>query len=132
MVEVVLAQRREMVSTWNREKAGTTEYAARARMLIPLADPDAYGNDGLQGFDEDCVGERFPSKAAAVRWLKAKMKTEAHMASAEVCEVFWEPDDFTDDKYGLVLDAIETERHYWYFFVDRDKRVLESDGDWKP
>jgi hypothetical protein len=97
--------------------------------MVPLADPTAYGNNGVEGYDEDSERREFKSKAAAVRWLGQRLAVDEHAYSGEVSKVEWEPDEFEDDKYGLVLDGIETDTFRWYYSKTDDGVVCDDECD---
>lgn len=120
--------------TKTRHKVGTTEYEAHVRWVIPLDDPEAEGNGGLQGFDEDSeyCGE-FKSKAAALAWVKRNVLShyvrQYHVA--DIREVTWEAEDYEDDKYGRIYGACERITRQWDYSIADDGTVQE-DGDWCP
>lgn len=120
------------IQTNSRKLVGTTIYRARTQRMIPLDDPTAWGNGGLEGFDEDCELREFKSKAAAVRWLRARIADDEHAFSGEVAKVEWEPDEFDDDRHDEhVLDAIETTTYVWNYSQRQDGTVT-LDDEWKP
>lgn len=121
---------RTSVQTKTRHLVGTTEYRATARQVIPLDDPTKFGNNGLEGFDEDYVTRTFKSKAAAVRWLRSQAVELPHVQLGEVVQVEWEADEFDDREYGLVLDAIDVDVRQWDFHLTADGFVQVD--DWRP
>ena len=122
---------RTTVQTNNARLAGTRIWEAIARQLIPLDDPEAWGNNGLEGHDEDCVIRSFKSKAAAVRWLRSQVGVLPHMNCGEVVEMEYVADEFEDVHHDeWVIDAYPIRRHVWNYWVGDDG--LEPDGDWSP
>lgn len=118
------------VQTRSRALVGTTIYRATAQQMIPLDDPTAEGNCGLEGYDEDAVRRDFKSKAAAVRWLGQQFKTLPHVINGDVVKVEWEADEFEDTHRGeWVLDGIETSTWAWYYRREDDGGcVLDDEG----
>lgn len=117
------------VQTRTRKLVGTVAYRARTLRMIPLADPTAEGNNGVEGFDEDSETREFKSKAAAMRWLGARLVADERAYSGEVSKVEWEADEFDDDQYGVVLDGIKVETYRWYYCKTDNGVVLDDECD---
>lgn len=120
-----------MLRTKQRDKAGTTEYWARAYYVIPLDDPEAEGDQGLQGFDEDAEYGTFPTKAKALAWLRRTVKADRQWRQATIEQHDWTADEFFWDEEGdTVLDAIEEHTYTWGYWVEDHK--LRVEDEWKP
>ena len=90
-----------MVRTIHHSKAGTVEYVPIARLCIPLEDPEAYGNLGMQGYDEDYrSGGEFTELWGAEAWMRWALANIEHAQSVEIDRVEWTEDVFSDDEYG--------------------------------
>jgi hypothetical protein len=119
----------DTIQTRTRKLVGTVAYRAQTRRMVPLADPTAWGNSGVEGFDEDSEGREFKTKAAAVRWLGSRLAADEHAYSGEVSKIEWEADEFEDDEYGLVLDGIETDTYRWYYCKTDNGAVCDDECD---
>lgn len=115
-----------MVDTRDRAKAGTTEYEALVCFVVPLADPEAVGNLGMDGFDENTTTRRFRTVGLAERWLRTQVRLP-DARCAEVRQVHWIADEFEDDEYGVVRDAYQLDGAVRYYRVDDGQLVFEDE-----
>ena len=104
-----------MRETINRDKVGTTVYEADVRYLIPLPDPSALGNRGLEGYDEDDEVRTFPTRTEAQEWALTWKPEAGEPDYLQVNEVTWDADDFDDEVYGTILDATATTTQSWFW-----------------
>lgn len=121
-----------MLKTKTRDKAGTTTYVAQAYYVIELDDPEAIGNGGLTGLDEDSERrEDFPTQKAAVAWLRRQIKANPDRLwqNAIVDEHQWEAAEYEWDERGeTVLDAFDNITHEWTYWIGTTK-TLELQWD---
>lgn len=87
----------------NHDKVGTVEFYAVATIRVPLDDPEAYGNMGLQGYDEDFLSETFVAEDPAYRWLEQIVKGPQ---SDNVSSVSIRKAEFTEDIYEFEGETI--------------------------
>ena len=119
-----------MVRTIHHSKAGTVEYVPIARLCIPLEDPEAYGNLGMQGYDEDYrSGGEFTELWGAEAWMRWALANIEHAQSVEIDRVEWTEDVFSDDEYGTVYDACSMSIWRWLWLVGDDGPVLDEEYD---
>lgn len=111
-------------------KRGTVEYVAVARMEVPLADPDAWGNLGLQGRDEFFQNSRpFVDLDGAVTWARWAFSKLEDCYGVEIDRIEWTADTFYDDRYGTVYDAIGDRTRRWVWVLGTDGPVLDEEYD---
>lgn len=113
-----------MRQTIDRHRVGTTTYRVYAYWQIPLADPEALGNGGLEGFDEDSEADMVDTLERAEKWLRQTVN--AHPAriwtNARIDTIEWVADEYVWDEFGkgpaeTILDAMEQHTHSRYYYV---------------
>lgn len=119
-----------MVTTIHHHKAGTVEYVATARRIIPLADPEQFGNLGMQGCDEDYQRSApFGDLAGAEAWMRWAFVNVEHAQAVEIDKVEWTEDVFSDDEYGRVYDACAETTWRWIYWLTDDGPKLDEEYD---
>ena len=92
--------------TKNRELAGRRTVRATVRISIPLTDPEATGNTGLAGRDEDSEHRAFPNAGLARSWCERFQPPDGAAVDDALVETGrWESVHYNTDEYGAVLDA---------------------------
>lgn len=126
-----------MPQTKNFGKVGRTDVEVTVHWRIPLTDPTAEGNRGLEGYDEDSwqsvrpnVGmAKYAAKQQILKLIKSGVDPQ-NVSEIELSEREWEETSFHDDKYGYVQDADPvTIRQTWGYWKD-DEQDVEY-GEWE-
>lgn len=118
--------------TIHRDRAGTTTFTAQAYYVVELDDPEAEGNGGLQGLDEESeYRENFPSRKAAEAWVRRQIKAHPDRLwrNGIIDEYQWEAEEYEWDG-DAVLDAMSERTHSYDYWIADGKLRLE--GDWRP
>lgn len=110
--------------TINRDNVGKTEYVADVQYRVPLADPNGIGNRGLDGYDEDTETRRFPTFEEAAAWALAFQPENGEADYYQIDTVEWVADEYDDDQYGTILDAVEN--------TIESQAYDHSTGEWYP
>jgi len=122
--------------THDRAKLGTVEFLAHARYGVPVREgehADYYrgSGDDAEMFRDDTEVESFPTEAAARKWMtrraKATLSKGVEFCGGDIERITWEPDEFPDEEYGTILDAVPVCTRRWYIDVDGD---VDDIVDW--
>lgn len=106
--------------TINYDHIGKTEYVADVQYRIPLDNPAAVGNRGLEGYDEDTETQRFPTFDAAAQWATTYEPDAGEADYLQIAQIEWVSDTYDDDTYGTILDGVENPIRSWaYDYTNR-------------
>lgn len=116
-----------MPYTENGHKAGRIEYEATVRWMTRLDDPEALGNMGVSGADDNWEAGDFANIGTALNWIERKgrdlVRDERNFGFyAEIRRGEWVREEYDDNAYGHVVDAQWQPRRVW--------RYTMHDGPW--
>lgn len=119
-----------MRETIHADRIGKTDALLTVHFGIPLDDPNATGNFGLEGIDEESLNRVFPN-AGLARSGAAKLREKALQRYPTAVNFDWridvrrwDEDIFDDAQYGRIRDAVYSETHVQYGYPGDDGAVV--------
>jgi hypothetical protein len=118
-----------MPETEDRRRAGTRTATAIVYYFVDLPDPEAEGNRGGVGFDDESDQILRPSPGLARHWCQQKVaqisaKPGHRIDCAEVRVDRWDPVEWSDSEFGTIYDAEAVAESVQYGQVGDDGTVV--------
>jgi hypothetical protein len=107
-----------MRTTHDHALVGLIFFDAATTTRVPLLDPEADGNLGLQGYNEFFTGERFETAEDARAYVEGFKPITGDVQSATVTQVTYDEERYDDREFGDVADGIMREVTEQYGYPD--------------